>query len=309
MKSKLNKYLITLLSLPTMMFWAACDSESQKETATTPVTTTTLISGHLNVAADDTFKPLLGTTVEVFEALHPEATIAVDYQAQEKSFQELIQGKVDVVIAGRTLLPHEEAQLFENRLIPKTNQIASDALALVVSPQYPDSLIKLETLAAILQGKLSGQLVCDKSNSGNMIFLKNYFELPDRIAQVAAAGSDSAVLEYIKTHPKAIGLIGMGMISDFEDPKVKKRLSEVKVLSVQYKDSTGAEVVSYPSQDHLATDKYPFQRRIYLINLDGKTNLGTGFASFVVSQRGQRIVLKAGLMPYTLPTRQLLINP
>ena len=49
------------------------------------------------------------------------------------------------------------------------------------------------------------------------------------------------------------------------------------------------------------------QKKIYLLNYQGRTGLGMGFASFVKSEVGQRIILKSGLAPVKIPTREIRI--
>ena len=52
---------------------------------------------------------------------------------------------------------------------------------------------------------------------------------------------------------------------------------------------------------------YPLTRSLYVINCEGGTGLGTGFASFIAGERGQRIVLKSGLLPDSIPSREINI--
>ncbi len=283
-------------------FSACTNPDTKKEIENTPG------SGVLRLLADDTFKPLLGTTIETFESINPNAKVLLQYYSQEKTFTELIAGNADAIIAGRVLTKTEEEQIKKKGLQPKVNIIASDAIAFVVSKNNPDKYITEEKIASILSGNLTQQLVCDKSSSGNIIYLKNKLNLSNEIKNVAAAGSDSAVIEYVMSHSSAIGIIGMALVSDYDDVKVKERLSKVNLLTVQYKDSTGKQLEGYPVQEDLVTRKYPFIRDIFVINLDGKMNLGSGFANFMVSERGQRIVLKSGLLPFRMPTREIIIN-
>jgi phosphate transport system substrate-binding protein len=45
-----------------------------------------------------------------------------------------------------------------------------------------------------------------------------------------------------------------------------------------------------------------------VLNYQGYAGLGTGFASFVVGDTGQRIVLKSDLLPITIPDRNIIIR-
>ncbi len=264
--------------------------------------------GALKVLSDDTFKPILGTSVETFEAIYPNTKIELSYLAQEKVITALLNGEVDVIISGRVLNKNEEASIRNRGLFLKINQLASDALVFIVSKNATEKTITEEKLAAIFSGKIKMDLVVDKSSSGNLIYLKDRFGSSSDSSTIAAAGSDSAVIEYISTHPKAIGIIGMALVSDQEDSKVKDRLTKVDIMSVQYSDSLGKTIKSFPTLDELALEKYPFIRDVFIINLDGNMNLGTGFANFMVGEKGQRIILKAGLLPYQLPSREIIIS-
>jgi phosphate transport system substrate-binding protein len=49
-------------------------------------------------------------------------------------------------------------------------------------------------------------------------------------------------------------------------------------------------------------------RELYIVNCQGFSGLGMGFASFVAGDIGQRIILKSGLLPYKVPPRKLSIR-
>ena len=83
----------------------------------------------------------------------------------------------------------------------------------------------------------------------------------------------------------------------------KNTIKKVKVLSV---GSTIKNAVK-PTQSYIETNEYPFVRKIYLLNYQGRTGLGMGLASFVKSEVGQRIALKSGLAPVKIPTREIRI--
>jgi phosphate transport system substrate-binding protein len=83
-----------------------------------------------------------------------------------------------------------------------------------------------------------------------------------------------------------------------------KIIKNTNVLNVKGID--GKEFYA-PSQNNLAEEKYPLVRDLYVINCQGYSGLGMGFASFVAGDIGQRIVLKSGLLPVKIPTRKLNI--
>jgi phosphate transport system substrate-binding protein len=78
-------------------------------------------------------------------------------------------------------------------------------------------------------------------------------------------------------------------------------MEKIKFMAV--KDKKGK--YQLPTQSNLKTGSYPLIRDLYLIDCQGKAGLGTGFAAFLASDIGQRIILKAGLAPDSLPSRQI----
>ncbi len=268
----------------------------------------TLGSGVLKIMADDTFKPILGTSIEVFESINPTAKVTAEYLPQEDAFQNLLKGNTDVIIAGRPLTKGEEVIVKNRGLFPKVNQIAYDGLIFIASKENADQQISEDKLTAIFSGTSKIRVVCDKNNSSNIVYLNKRLNLNNEIKGLSSVGSDSAVIEYVIKHPGSVGIIGMALVSDQDDPKVKGRLSNINLLSIEYKDSTGKPMVGHPTLKELSTKKYPFIRDIFIINLDGNTNLGTGFANFMVGEKGQRILLKSGLLPFQIPGREIIVN-
>lgn len=63
-----------------------------------------------------------------------------------------------------------------------------------------------------------------------------------------------------------------------------------------------------PYQAYLALKYYPLSRRITMLSREARSGLASGFMAFVASERGQRIVLKAGLVPTTMPLRIVEID-
>lgn len=264
--------------------------------------------GLLKVYADDTFQPILGTSIETFEAIYPNAKVTINYLAQENSIDALTKGEVDFIVTGRALNKSEVAAIKNRGLYLKINQLASDGIVFIVSKNNARKIISEEEIKAAIIGKDAISLVIDKSNSGNLIYLKEKYKLSNTEIKVSAAGSDSAVIDYVSKHSNAIGIIGMALVSDLEDTKVKSRLAQIDLMTISYKDSLGATKLSLPSLDELALGLYPFKRNVYLVNVDGSGNLGTGFANFLVGEKGQRIILKSGLLPFQLPSREIIIN-
>jgi phosphate transport system substrate-binding protein len=101
-----------------------------------------------------------------------------------------------------------------------------------------------------------------------------------------------------------IGVVGINWI---EQPtaKIESYLKTIRVLDVQGLDNKGFFA---PSQNNLGDGSYPLARDLYIANAQGYEGLGIGFASFIAGERGQRIILKSGLLPSRIPSRKIVIH-
>jgi phosphate transport system substrate-binding protein len=111
------------------------------------------------------------------------------------------------------------------------------------------------------------------------------------------------VVEYISHNPKAIGLIDVSWISDSDDSTANSFLSSIRVMGIS-DDSAFYQ----PYQAYIAQEKYPLRRDVVAISREARTGLASGFLAFLASEKGQRIVLKSGLVPATMPIRIIEVN-
>jgi len=147
-------------------------------------------------------------------------------------------------------------------------------------------------------------IVFDQPNSGIIRFLKDTLGLTRGLsANCFAVKGNSAVVDYITKTKNAIGLIDLSWISDHDDSTTTAFLNSVKVMAI-----LGDSVAYQPYQAYLAQGRYPLIRNVEIISREARAGLGSGFMAFVASDKGQRIVLKAGLIPATMPIRIVEVN-
>lgn len=84
-------------------------------------------------------------------------------------------------------------------------------------------------------------------------------------------------------------------------------MEKIRILSV-LNDMGGEQKYVLPSQASLSLDEYPLKRTIYVLNYQPNMGLGIGLSAFLTGDRGQRILLKAGLLPATMPGREIIIR-
>ena len=119
---------------------------------------------------------------------------------------------------------------------------------------------------------------------------------------VTALKNNLEVIKFVSENSNTIGFVGVNWLLN-PSVELESTVKKVKVLAV----GLTVENAVKPTQTYIETKEYPFIRKIYLLNYQGRTGLGMGFASFVKSEVGQRIILKSGLVPVKIPTREIRI--
>lgn len=283
----------------------------------------TATSGRIQISVDETFAPIVKSQVDTFQKLYTYAHIEAAYKAEDYVANDLLTGKARAVVLSRQLTAEEKADLEKQKLIPRTTKIATDGLAIILHPSNPDSLLTMTQLKAIFTGqttewkqirgksKLSGiDVVFDANRSSTTRYVQDSITRGAALTKrIFAAKSNPALLDYVATHPNAIGIVGANWISDRDDAAVQRFLKRVRVAGISRSDRPASdEDYLQPYQAFLALKTYPLRREVYIISREGRAGLGTGFASFIAGTKGQLIVLKSGLMPATGQTRIVTIK-
>lgn len=251
------------------------------------------------------------------------ANIHVRYLPESEVFNQLLNDDtIRIAIVSRELNTNEQTFFVNRKIIPRTLKVAEDAVAIIVNNENKDTLVTFEKLKDIFSGKNStwdnmGDLknrdsilvVFDKSGSANARYLKEVFLGSDDFPKnIYAAKSNAEVVEYVSNHKAAIGVIGLNWISDHDAPSAIGFLKKIKVVALTPPDTVPDRKYYQPIQAYIALKKYPLTRGVYIINKEGRNGLGTGFASFMAGDKGQRLVRLMGLLPATMPVRLIKIN-
>ncbi|WP_223652313.1 PstS family phosphate ABC transporter substrate-binding protein [Hymenobacter psoromatis] len=301
---------------------------------TSEESTDTPTSGHVGISVDETFAPVLESQVDTFQKLYVDAHLKVTYQPEDNVFLDLLNDKVKVVVASRELNAGEKKELDKQNMLPRATKVGIDGLAIILHPSNPDSLLTVAQLRGIFSGQttnwsqLSGQkklgainVVFDANRSSTSRFLRDTLLHGAALSPKAfAAQSNPKLLDYVATHPAAIGVVGVNWISDFDDPTVRDYRRRIRVASITARPNPKPSDYIQPFQVYLAPmtpqllrdnpelQQYPLRRDIYAISREARAGLGSGFVSFVAGQKGQLIFQKSGLMPANMQARIVTTN-
>lgn len=274
--------------------------------------------GKIRMSIDESFQLLYDTQLYTFESLYVNAKITPIYKPEVEVLADLMNDSVRTIVLTRDLTKAEKDHLFAQKFVARTTKVAHDALALIVNSQNPDTLLLDIQFADIFRGKITSwkqinpksidkpiNVVFDNNKSGNVRYFREKFGLTGNFPSTCfAVNNNQEVIKYVRDNPSALGIISVNWISDTQDSISEKFLEDVRIVEV------GTNPLNYckPYQGYIAEGSYPFCRDVYMISRETFSGLGTGFASFVAGDQGQRIVLKSGLVPATMPIRLIEIK-
>lgn len=206
----------------------------------------------------------------------PLTDIEVIGQGTQFGLNELAGGRADLALAS--WLPADlDAQW-------QTAPIARDGIAIVVHPTNEVAGLGLLQLQDLFSGRVHDwvgvggtsaqgevQVVSREAGSGTRSAFEALVMGERRVTPLAVvAPSGEEVVEYVATHPGAIGYVSMGVV-----------LPKVKVLSIEGE---------MPTPESARQGSYPLSRELWLVTAGSPKGSVEAFRRFALSPAGQQIV-------------------
>lgn len=292
-----STYLFALIFLAV----TACGRKAEEQERETTV------SGKTIIAVDESFQPIVDEEAFVFRSLNEQADLNIIYGAENKVLGLFLNDSVRLAILSRELNAEEKKILDARNLAPKVDRFAVDAITLIVNNASVDTLITVGELKKLLNGQARTDLniVFDNPNSSLVRYLKDFSNSADlKGRNIYGLKNNKEVIKYVSQHQNAIGITGFSWLND-PDEDYAEAVKRVQIVAV--KDDNKKTGYFKPSQATLALKQYPLTRDLYIINSTGKMGLGTGFAYFMLGEKGQRIILQSGILPDSIPPREINI--
>ena len=297
----LLKNILYLIALSVVM--VSCDD--------TPKRADTLSKGTIDISVDETFQPIIDEELKVFDSSYPDAHITIHYKPEAECFKDYFDNKARIILVTRQLSKAEKDLCEQRKIWPTSMAVARDGIAVVVNNESKDTILDMDALKGILTGvyKQKYTVVFDGAASSTVRFITDSVLKSDKLgSNVYAAKGNNDVIDYVSKNPAAIGFVGMSYVYANEDTsRAGTFIKNVRVVAMQ-NDSTREFLQPY--QAYVALKTYPLSRNLYYINSESDHGLGTGFANFLVGQRGQLVFLHAHLFPLqsNLVIRDVKIN-
>lgn len=271
----------------------------------------TLTSGKTTVMVDNTIQPVAEDVIAVFHSVYDRAHITQINATETDLVNALLKDSVSVVVLPRTLTEEESVYFKQRAIEPHITQFASDAIAFITHKTVKDTVVNLEEVLKVLKGQSSDKvkkLIFDNPNSSTVKYLLKLAGVDKVPTQnVYSLKTNEEVIRYVHDTPGAIGIVGVNWLSE-PSQKMTKYVSGITVLAVDnVKIDKGVKKYYMPTQSNIAKGSYPLTRKLYVLNYSNRDGLGMGFATYIGAFEGQRIVLKSGLLPVEMPSREVNI--
>ena len=256
--------------------------------------------GTIHISVDESFKPVIDSQIQVYEASYPQTKIIAHYKPEAECLKDFSVDSIKVVIATRGYTDNEKNFLTDSmKVLPEKMVVAYDAVAVIVHPSSPDSMFTMQEIKNLLTATKKEKLipVFDGLSATSTVrfVIDSVLGGAALGSNVVAAESSEGVIDYVAKTKNAVGFIGVSWVGNQEDSSQLSFLQKVNLAHLESTDRPGGYVK--PFQANIYFRRYPMVRDLVYVVKEKHIGLGHAFSNFLTTQRGQLIFRRAYLMP------------
>ena len=225
--------------------------------------------------------------------------IVIDASSSNQSFVSLQDKSSDIAVSTRHIRPAETQSIaaVDAQGEPHEAVIALDGIAIVVNSANAVSTLTLDQLRGIYSGSITNWSQVGGAPLPIRLWTRNEssgtYDLFNSVAlrgtamtsRARPSDDDAEIANNVAQDEGAIGYVSQAHIG----------------LSKAVAIAANGTAFTRPSAASIATEEYPFTRRLYIYTPAAATNsFAARFADFVQSAPGQAIVEQAGFVPLTI---------
>ncbi len=279
------------------------------------------VSDYVCVAIDETFRPIFDILVKDFRDRNADAFTDPLFMPENDAIKLLLADSVRSIVVTRKLTGKENDYLrAKYNLVAKEGTVAFDAITLIANPSNPDSLISVDEIKKIVEGKITDwsqlrhnngkkgeiELVFDNNGSSTVRYMQDSLCGGGKLkGKLRAAETYDELIKYVHNKKDAIGVLGVDWVGNPKDTTRLSFTNEVRIMKVGAKSSEYPEDYYLPYQFYISTGSYPLTRCLYIITTDPRTrSLEKHFYYYITdnpnhNNMGQMMILRhSQLLPY-----------
>lgn len=254
----------------------------------------TVLTGEVEVWCDESLKKIIEQEEDVFESAYQYAKVNVRYDSEKNIMNKFFKDSINVIIVTHAL-DSNELKYFKSRdYYPRQYKFGKSAIAFIGNKDRKNLNISYNQMLEMLSSEQNQIFAIENKDSGIGKELLEYTKTKELGKNVYALQDKTSILTWLEKNTDGIGIIDWCEISDSDDPASKDFLSKVSLIGITPKESSNEFVKPY---QYNLNGLYPFTRDLYFIRKEALNDASLGFASFICEDRGQKILLKAGLLP------------
>ncbi len=306
----MRKSVLTILAV-LAAFGIGCQEQPQR-----PEETQT--QGRITVKGSDGALKLMRRESQAFMQLYPKSEIVVDGGGSKAGVAALNDGRARIAVMTRELTAQEDSIIRANGGQPKGYRIALDGMAVIVHRDNRVARLDINQLAGIFGGKITNWArvggpkldivpVYPGPNMGGYEFIRDrVLGGADFAAKSYPCSTTAQIVQLVKDHPSAVGLVTMSALYQSWDAWPPVREAGIRAVDIGFGKERGFFT---PNQKTVNDGDYPLTRPVNLFVNEtvektfdqGMSSLAHGFISYVSSVEGQKLVAQQGLVPATMP--------
>jgi phosphate transport system substrate-binding protein len=266
---------------------AACNSPEKKETDQKPDT--------LKVASDYSLPEFLEEQKAVFEFIYPNTHIQLFKDSEAGTLKGLKARKYDMIFTAQDLDANDYGFFKSKNHTLNTSEVLNLGIILFVGSQHLRKEVKASDLKRFFESPNSEEkLIFYSSNKAIPFFVKERFALKSFPKNCSFTPDSRDFTAYLNQHQNAIGISFLP-------------LENLKTLAI-IDDLGGESTLQTPNQSTITSKEYLFVSSVKLYYHEPYQGLAHRFARFVLSEKGQKIILKQGFAPINQPTRKIQLQ-
>lgn len=222
----------------------------------------------------------------------------------------LINKKVDIANASRTMKDSEIKQAKENNINPVRIVIAMDGLSVITNEVNPVEALTVKLLGKIFRGEITNwrevggpdlpiSLYGRQSNSGTYVYFRDHVLKGDYSAEMKRMNGNAQIVEAIKNDKAGIGYVGVGYVVDEKGNEVEG----ISILNIARDENSPA--VSPLKPENVKTGNYPLARPLNQYTNGKPEGAILEFIKFELSDKGQDIAIEEGFYPVSPQYQEL----
>jgi len=279
MKKNIGKIVLTGIILMLLIVVTGCSRQDNAGDQSN--SDNDKLSGTLTIAGSTSVQPFSEVLAEAFQAKNPGVQVNVQGGGSSQGVEAAVSGAANIGSLSRDLKDEEKAKA--NLVV---TPIAVDGVAVVVNPANKITALKMEDIKNIYLGNIKNwkelggadaaiTVVSREDGSGTRdAFSDIVMNKEDIVQNAIIQNSTGAVRTTVAGDKNAIGYISLASVNQ-----------EVNAL-----DLDGVKA----SEANVKAGTYKLQRPFIYITKDAPQGLSKAFIDFVLSDEGQKIIVKEG---------------